>query len=60
MEKIVACCGCICDECPYYPADCQGCPKIGGKPFWLEYKGEEICLSLIHISVVDCSIKFDN
>ena len=43
MEKIVACCGCICDECPYYPVDCQGCPKIDGKPFWLEYKEEDVC-----------------
>ena len=41
MENIVACCGCICNECPYYQKECGGCPKIQGKPFWLEYTGEE-------------------
>ena len=43
MENIVACCGCICNECPYYQKECGGCPKIQGKPFWLEYTGEERC-----------------
>ena len=43
MENIVACCGCICNECPYYQKGMRGCPKIQGKPFWLEYTGEERC-----------------
>ena len=31
MENIVACCGCICNECPYYQKECGGVPKDTGK-----------------------------
>lgn len=43
MENIMTCCGCICNECPYYLKECKGCPEIQGRPFWLEYTGEERC-----------------
>lgn len=43
MEKSTACCGCICNECGYYPDTCRGCAAIQGKPFWLEYTGDEKC-----------------
>lgn len=52
MENIVACCGCICNECPYYPKECEGCPEIQGKPFWLKYTGEERC-SIYQCCVVE-------
>lgn len=42
-NRIISCCGVICTECEYYPKDCKGCPSIGGKPFWLQYSGEDIC-----------------
>lgn len=43
MEKILSCCGMICSECEYYPADCKGCKEIKGKVFWLEFTGENCC-----------------
>ena len=52
MERIVTCCGCICNECPYYPKECEGCPEIQGKPFWLKYTGEERC-SIYQCCVVE-------
>lgn len=50
MEKIIACCGCICDECSYYQKDCCGCPALEGKPFWLQYTGSSVC------SIYQCCI----
>ncbi len=43
MEKKMSCCGTVCSDCEYYPADCQGCGEIKGKVFWLEYIGEICC-----------------
>lgn len=43
MEKRISCCGTICSECEFYPADCQGCEEIEGKVFWLEYTEESVC-----------------
>ena len=43
MEKKMSCCGMICSECEYYPAECQGCREIKGKVYWLEYTGESCC-----------------
>lgn len=43
MHKIISCCGVVCSECQYYPAECKGCPTIKGHAFWLENTGEEIC-----------------
>ena len=43
MEKKMSCCGTVCSDCEYYPADCQGCGEIKGKVFWLEYTGESCC-----------------
>ena len=43
MEKRISCCGTICTECEYYPAECGGCDEIEGRVFWLEYTGESIC-----------------
>lgn len=37
MEKRISCCGTICSECEFYPADYQGCEEIEGKVSWLEY-----------------------
>lgn len=50
MEKIISCCGMLCSECKYYPGDCPGCPKLAGKPFWLQYVEDEVC------SIYDCCI----
>ena len=43
MEKKMSCCGTVCSDCEYYPADCRGCREIKGKVFWLEYTGESCC-----------------
>lgn len=51
MEKIMSCCGMICSDCEYYPADCRGCREIKGKVFWLEYTGEDCC------EIYKCCIK---
>lgn len=50
MERILSCCGVVCSECRYYPKECTGCPDIKGKPYWLDYTGEEIC------SIYDCCV----
>lgn len=50
METITSCCGVICSQCEYYPADCKGCPAIAGKAFWLTFTGEAVC------SIYDCCI----
>ncbi len=41
-------CGAICAECGRFPSDCAGCRKIGGKPWWLAFTGQEVC------AVYDC------
>lgn len=28
MEKKISCCGTVCSDCEYYPADCQGCREV--------------------------------
>ena len=43
MEKKISCCGTVCSDCEYYPADWQRCGEIKGKVFWLEYTGESCC-----------------
>lgn len=43
MDKVISCCGVVCSECQYYPADCKGCLTIKGRVFWLEHTGEKIC-----------------
>ena len=43
MEKKISCCGTVCSDCEYYPAECRGCGEIKGKVFWLEYTGESCC-----------------
>ena len=43
MEKKMSCCGTVCSDCEYYPADCRGCREIKGKVFWLEYTGGNVC-----------------
>lgn len=43
MEKKMSCCGMICSDCEYYPAECRGCREIKGKVYWLEYTGESCC-----------------
>lgn len=36
-------CGACCDDCPHYGDECSGCETIGGKVFWAQYVGAEIC-----------------
>ena len=43
MDKIISCCGVICSECRYYPAECKGCSTMQGHVFWLAYTDEKIC-----------------
>ncbi|MGX8852378.1 DUF3795 domain-containing protein [Amedibacillus sp. YH-ame10] len=43
MDKVISCCGVVCSECQYYPTDCEGCPKIKGHAFWLQFTDEEVC-----------------
>lgn len=50
MEEIVSCCGVVCSECQYYPAECGGCPSVQGRVFWLEYTEESIC------GIYDCCV----
>lgn len=50
MEGKISCCGMICSDCEYYPADCQGCGEIKGNAFWLEYTGESCC------EIYDCCV----
>ena len=50
MDKIIGCCGVVCSDCPYYSADCKGCPTIKGQAFWLEYTREKIC------GIYDCCV----
>lgn len=42
-DAMVSCCGVNCLECEYFGSTCQGCDKIKGRPFWLEYTGGEVC-----------------
>lgn len=42
-DAMVSCCGVNCLECEYFGSTCGGCDKIKGKPFWLEYTGDEAC-----------------
>ena len=50
MLKNGSCCGCICTECEYFPADCPGCAATQGKPFWLRFTGDAVC-SIFHCCV---------
>lgn len=57
VEKKISCCGTVCSECEYYPADCRGCREIKGRVFWLEYTQESIC------DIYDCCMnpkKYDH
>ena len=27
-------CGIICEECPFFGKECQGCHAVEGRPFW--------------------------
>ena len=29
-------CGLDCDSCNFYPAECEGCREVDGKPVWTE------------------------
>lgn len=51
MRKIISCCGVVCSECGYFASECDGCPAVKGKVFWLEYTGEEVC------DIYDCCMK---
>lgn len=43
QQKVISCCGIVCSDCTYYPADCPGCPKTEGKIFWTQYLHIEVC-----------------
>lgn len=37
-------CGLICNECPSYGKECNGCRAVEGKPFWaLEMMPDKTC-----------------
>lgn len=43
-------CGALCAECALFPKDCEGCRKIKGKVYWLQFTGGEVC------RVYDCCV----
>ena len=44
-------CGLLCNECPSFGKECQGCFAVGGKPFWAgEFTTTGIC------PLFDCSV----
>ena len=36
-------CGAVCTECARFPTECEGCRKIKGRVFWLQYTGDAQC-----------------
>lgn len=36
-------CGARCVDCASFPKECNGCRKIKGKVFWLQYTGDAVC-----------------
>lgn len=41
---MIAPCGAVCDECPFYKKGCDGCKSVEGKVFWaIEHIPGEIC-----------------
>ena len=43
-------CGAVCAECGLFPKTCEGCRKIKGKVYWLQYTGGDVC------KVYDCCV----
>ena len=43
-------CGAVCIKCGLFPKTCEGCRKIKGKVYWLQYTGGDVC------KVYDCCI----
>lgn len=40
----VSICGLVCDECPYFGAQCAGCRGVKGRTFWaLEMMPNQVC-----------------
>ncbi len=40
---MVTVCGLYCNECHSYQGECNGCREVSGKPYWVQYIGEEVC-----------------
>jgi hypothetical protein len=36
-------CGCACEECASWPAECPGCEQTRGTPYWTQHVGLEAC-----------------
>ena len=36
-------CGCLCEECVSWPAECPGCEEIKGRVYWTRHIGAEVC-----------------
>lgn len=43
MDQNMSCCGVVCSQCEYYPAQCAGCEAVQGKVFWTRYIGRTVC-----------------
>jgi hypothetical protein len=47
---VISACGLLCNECPYFEKECQGCFSMKGKPFWAVTAESGIC------ALFDCSV----
>jgi hypothetical protein len=48
---LAAACGLYCGDCEFLEKQCSGCTRLGGKPFWTEQYGVEVCP--IYVCCVD-------
>lgn len=39
----LSCCGTNCQDCPAYPAECEGCAALKGRPAWVRESGGAAC-----------------
>jgi hypothetical protein len=40
---MICVCGACCDGCPKHKSGCAGCEVIGGKVYWANYIGFDVC-----------------
>ncbi|NLI14231.1 MAG: DUF3795 domain-containing protein [Peptococcaceae bacterium] len=40
---MITVCGLYCHGCPSFQKECNGCREVYGKPYWVQYIGEEVC-----------------
>ncbi|MDD1719702.1 MAG: hypothetical protein LUQ25_06555 [Methanoregulaceae archaeon] len=53
-RKIQTVCGYSCSGCEHFGAECPGCAKTSGKPFWTAYVDADTC------PVYDCCVNDRN